>query len=56
MTPTGFCWACGRACAAAVLFCGDKCQRRHDRERAAEERRQVRKGKRQGYGAAGSTH
>ena len=51
---TGFCWACGLSC--SKIFCNDKCARRYKREQRAEENRVVRKGKREGYGIAGSTH
>ena len=55
MELTGFCWACGRACPGR-LFCNETCKRRNDREAAANEKRVVRKGKREGYGIGGSTH
>lgn len=51
---TGFCWNCGRACDG--LFCDPRCRLRHERKAAIQENRQTRKGKRAGYGAAGSTH
>ena len=54
MEPSGWCWACGRVCAG--LFCDAKCQRRYERALAVIEKRIVRRGRRNGYGAAGSTH
>ena len=56
--PTGFCWACGRQLPLGrlLLWCHAKCQRRYEREEAANEKRVIRKGKREGYGIGGSTH
>lgn len=56
MEPTGWCWSCGRACALGRLYCNEGCKRRHERELAVMERRGIRRGKREGYGATGSTH
>ncbi len=47
---TGYCWKCGRPC--DYLFCNKKHEEQYNREQA----RHIRKGKRGGYGLAGSTH
>ncbi len=63
MEATGFCWKCGRKIKnyhfekyvtnySTTLFCCQKHQEQYDRE----QERQIRKGKRGGYGLAGSTH
>jgi len=48
---TGFCWKCGRSC-GDKLFCNEKHQNQWERGQDA----QIRKGKKAGYGLAGSTH
>jgi hypothetical protein len=56
--PTGFCWKCGRVLKAdsvgyrADLFCCEKHEQQYNRGQDG----QVRKGKKAGYGLAGSTH
>ena len=52
--PTGFCWRCGVPCKEGELFCfpPKKCKDLYERN----QERQIRKGKRAGYGLAGSTH
>ena len=53
MDQTGFCWNCGRQLIGeAGYFCNKKCQEQYERK----QNRQIRKGKRAGYGLAGSTH
>jgi len=54
MEPSGFCWKCGLPCDPGELFCKPpkKCKERHERVQA----RQMRFGKRAGYGVSGSTH
>lgn len=52
--PTGWCWNCGRPCSGS--FCHDRCRRGYTRTQAVLERRQVRRGKRAGYGIAGDAH
>jgi len=47
---TGFCWKCGKVCKG--LFCNKKHQGQYEKKQAAE----IMKGKRAGYGVAGSTH
>ena len=50
---TGFCWGCGAVCQG--LFCDPKkkkCKEKYERKQVAG----IMKGKRAGYGAAGSTH
>lgn len=47
---TGYCWKCGRQC--KDLFCSKKHQEQYERQEVAK----IRKGKRAGYGLAGSTH
>ena len=54
LRPTGFCWKCGRACTG--LFCNDRCLAAYTRTKAAQDNREIRRGKRAGYGPAGSTH
>jgi len=52
--PTGWCAACGRVCPG--VFCKPKCRLAWEITQRVEERRVIRKGKREGYGASGSTH
>jgi len=47
---TGFCWNCGRIC--KELFCNDKCKQKYELRQS----RQVKQGKKAGYGITGSTH
>ena len=47
---TGFCWECGRICKG--LFCSKK----HEEKYCRKLESQIKKGKRAGYGLAGSTH
>jgi hypothetical protein len=51
---TGFCWKCGRVIALGLLFCPGpkKCEEQYKRAQEAG----IKKGRRAGYGAAGSTH
>lgn len=61
LEPTGWCWECGRALDVGfgtlqALFCRPACQRKYDREQEVQRQRIERKGKRAGYGPAGSTH
>jgi len=50
MEETGFCWRCGKVCKG--LFCCEK----HKRQYEMMQERLIKKGKRAGYGLAGSTH
>jgi predicted nucleic acid-binding Zn ribbon protein len=52
LEPTGFCWKCGLPCEKDKLFCSPK----HQWQYKKDQERQIRKGKRAGYGLAGSTH
>ena len=61
MEKTGFCWKCGKQIKEPVfieigfdgyLFCCKKHQQQYYRDQD----RQIKKGKRAGYGIAGSTH
>jgi hypothetical protein len=63
MEQTGFCWGCGRPCEG--LFCRDvrgktvyasKCQRTYENVVQREQERGIKRGKRAGYGVAGSTY
>ena len=47
---TGYCWNCGKVC--GELFCNEKCERQHIKKQDKGNLR----GKRAGYGLAGSTH
>lgn len=47
---TGFCWNCGKVCEGK--FCNVKCQNQYERKMDTK----IHKGKRGGYGLAGSTH
>jgi hypothetical protein len=53
MEETGFCWGCGRVISSG-LFClkPKKCEEKWRRE----QERGIKKGKRAGYGLAGSMH
>jgi len=51
MQETGFCWNCGKVIKNGE-FCSIKCSQQYQRKQD----RQIRKGKRAGYGLAGSTH
>jgi hypothetical protein len=54
--PTGFCWNCGRMLLNRTdLFC-PKWERKCEASYQKEQNRQIKKGKRAGYGATGSTH
>ncbi len=49
--PTGYCWHCAHPVAPGLLFCPKKkCEELWKRK----QERQIRKGKKDGYGAAGS--
>lgn len=48
---TNFCWKCGRYC-PGKKFCGEKHPQIYEREQEAK----IIKGKKRGYGLAGSTH
>jgi len=50
MEETGYCWKCGHQCKG--LFCNKKHQEQYERE----QERFIKKGKKAGYGLAGSTH
>jgi predicted nucleic acid-binding Zn ribbon protein len=50
LTITNFCWRCGRV-ATGRLFCNDKCKQQY----IMAQDRKIRRGKRAGYGLAGST-
>jgi predicted nucleic acid-binding Zn ribbon protein len=50
--PTGFCWKCGMECAKGELFCSPKHKEQYERQQA----RQIKIGKKAGYGLSGSTH
>jgi hypothetical protein len=63
LKETGFCWKCGHAIGEMIdgrlvfgvskkLFCNPKHQKQYERE----QERQIKKGKKAGYGLAGSTH
>lgn len=52
LEPTGYCWKCGKPCEEGALFCNKKHAQQHERNLD----RQIKRGKKQGYGAAGSTH
>lgn len=60
LEKTGFCWKCGgliqikafRANYNSDLFCSKK----HEEQYSREQDRQIKKGKKAGYGLAGSTH
>ena len=61
MEKTGFCWKCGRPIKEPIfiemgfdgyLFCCKKHQQQYYRDQD----RQIKKGKRAGYGITGSTH
>ena len=52
LEKTGFCWKCGMPCGKDDLFCSRKHQEQYEREQD----RKIHKGKRAGYGLAGSTH
>ena len=56
MKPTGWCWACGLQCGREKLFCDKKCENKYLRGKARIFKREVRIGKKAGYGLAGSTH
>ena len=49
--PTGYCWKCGHPCGEGKLFCSEKHEQQHNRHAD----RQIKKSKKDGYGAAGST-
>lgn len=60
---TGFCWKCGAAIGEMIngrlvfgiskkLFCNKK----HEEQYQRNQDRQIKKGKKAGYGLAGSTH
>jgi len=51
LEPTGFCWKCGLPCKPGELFCNPK----HKEQYQRGQDRQIKKGKRAGYGVAGST-
>ena len=51
--PTGFCHACGRGCFLHLSFCNPKCRRAWERDQRMEERRVVKRGKRDNYGPTG---
>jgi hypothetical protein len=55
---TGYCWNCGRRCAG--LFCNPGCEKRYDKKQRdgsfGRGGHAVRRGKKDGYGLAGSTH
>ena len=51
---TGWCHHCGRV--TVGVFCRLRCRRGWEITQRVEERRVVRRGKREGYGLAGSTH
>lgn len=50
MEETGFCWKCGLP--TKGLFCNKK----HEEQYNRKQENQIKKGKRKGYGVAGSTH
>jgi len=52
--PTGYCWKCGHSCPEGELFCNTKCRQIYERQQ--ERDNGVKRGKRAGYGIAGSTH
>ena len=58
MEETGFCWKCGKSIEGFIenlskdLFCSTK----HEQQYYRNQERQIRKGKRKGYGLAGSCH
>ena len=61
MEKTGYCWRCGRVIKEPVfieigfdgyLFCCKKHQEQYERMQESK----IKKGKRAGYGLAGSTH
>jgi predicted nucleic acid-binding Zn ribbon protein len=54
LEPTGYCWGCGRTIDPGLLFCPKprKCKEQYEKRQNAG----VMKSKRDGYGAAGSTH
>ena len=52
--PTGWCWGCGRRCVGS--FCKPTCQRAYARSQQLQTDRSIKRGKRSGYGATGSTH
>lgn len=51
MEETGFCWNCGKVIKNGE-FCSIKCAEKYRQK----QERGVKKGKRAGYGLAGSTH
>lgn len=55
MWPNGTCWKCGRQVTAGLLFCLKEKRKCGEQFKRGQDR-QVRKSKKAGYGAAGSTH
>ena len=51
LEETGYCWLCGHQIKKG-LFCNDKHKWQYERN----QEKQIKKGKRAGYGLAGSTH
>jgi len=51
MEETGFCWNEGKPIKQG-LFCDKKCERQYE----MKQERLIKKGKKAGYGLAGSTH
>lgn len=54
LDKTGFCWNCGLPC--DELFCNAKCEKAYNRKKSAQDNRQIRDGKKKGYGVAGNAH
>lgn len=54
LEPTGWCAACGRVTKA--VFCNPKCLAAWEREQRVQERRVIRRGKRDSYGGAQNPH
>ena len=52
LEETGFCWKCGRSITKGLFCPGRKCKELYQRG----QERQIRRGKREGYGLAGSMH
>lgn len=54
LEPTGYCWKCGRPVGEGLLFHSKpkKCEELWKRDQD----RQIRRGKKENYGLAGSTH
>lgn len=51
LTIENFCWRCGKY-TPGRLFCSEK----HKQQYVGIQEQQIKKGKKAGYGAAGSTH